>query len=213
VSGWLLGGSRNRCREPPAAVMLGAGREQTVAVRLRKWTREEYDRLVAAGVLGEDERVQLVEGEIVEMSPQSAAHATAVCLVEEALRRTFGEGFVVRVQLPLALGPESEPDPDVAVVRGGPRDYRDRHPTGEETVLVVEVAESTWRFDRERKGKVYAEAGVGEYWILSLEERVLEVYRGPGGGGYREGLRYGEGDAVVPLARPEARVEVAELLP
>jgi Uma2 family endonuclease len=193
--------------------MLGAGREQTVAVRLRKWTREEYDRLVAAGVLGEDERVQLVEGEILEMSPQSAAHATAVCLVEEALRRTLGEGFVVRVQLPLALGPESEPEPDVAVVRGGPRDYRDRHPTGEETVLVVEVAESTWRFDRERKGKVYAEAGVGEYWILSLEERVLEVYRGPGGGGYREELRYGEGDAVVPLARPEARVEVAELLP
>jgi len=213
VSEWLLGGSRNRCRESPAAVMLGAGREQTVAVRLRKWTREEYDRLVAAGVLGEDERVQLVEGEIVEMSPQSAAHATAVCLVEEALRRTFGEGFVVRVQLPLALGPDSEPEPDVAVVRGGPRDYRDRHPTGEETVLVVEVAESTWRFDRERKGKVYAEAGVGEYWILNLEERVLEVYRGPGGGGYREELRYGEGDAVVPLARPEARVEVAELLP
>ena len=119
-----------------------------MAVRLRRWTREEYDRLVAVGVLGEDERVQLVEGEIVEMSPQSAAHATALCLAEEVLRRTFGEGFVVRVQLPLALGPDSEPEPDVAVVRGGPRDYRDRHPAGQDTILVVELADSTWRFDR-----------------------------------------------------------------
>ena len=174
-----------------------------MAVRLRRWTREEYDRLVAVGVLGEDERVQLVEGEIVEMSPQGAWHATAVRLVEEALRRAFGEGFDVRVQLPLALGPDSEPEPDVAVVRGGPRDYRDRHPTGQDTVLVVEVAESTWRFDRERKAKVYAGAGIEEYWILNLEGRVLEVYRGPEGEG--TGRSYGTGRVMWWSRWPDPR--------
>ncbi len=184
-----------------------------VEVRLRRWTREEYERLVALGVLGEDERVQLVEGEIVEMSPQSAVHMTTIRLVEEALRRAFGAGFDVRVQGPLALAPDSEPEPDVAVVQGSVRDYRDRHPTGRDTVLVVEVADTTLWFDRERKGGVYATARVPEYWIVNLESGGLEVYREPEGRGYRQRLTYTGEDTVVPLFSPEARIRVADLLP
>lgn len=184
-----------------------------VAVRTRKWTRAEYDRLITLGLLGEDERVQLVEGEILEMSPQSAPHMTAIRLVEEALRAAFGRGFDVRVQGPLALGPDSEPEPDVAVVRGGPRDYREHHPTGQDAVLVVEVADASWRFDRERKGRLYATARIPEYWIVNLESRVLEVYREPEQGQYARQLVYGAGDTVTPLFSPEARIAVADLLP
>lgn len=184
-----------------------------MAVRARRWTREEYERLVALGVLGEDERVQLVEGEIVEMSPQSALHATAVRLVEEALRGVTGAGFDVRVQLPLALGSDSEPEPDVAVVRGGVRDYRDRHPTGQDTVLVVEVADATWRFDREHKGRVYAAAGIPEYWIVNLESGALEVYRDSEGGQYRQQLAKAAEDTVAPLFAPQVQVRVSDLLP
>lgn len=184
-----------------------------MAVRVRRWTRAEYDRLIALGLLGEDERVQLVEGEILEMSPQSAPHMAAIRLVEEALRAAFGPGFDVRVQGPLALGPDSEPEPDVAVVRGGPRDYRDHHPTGQDAVLVVEVADASLRFDRERKGKVYAAARVPEYWVVNLESRVLEVYREPEQGRYTSCLVYGPGDAVAPLFSPRAHIAVADLLP
>lgn len=184
-----------------------------MAVRARRWTRQEYERLGALGVLGEDERVQLVEGEIVGMSPQSALHATAVRLVEEALRGVAGAGSDVRVQLPLALGSDSEPEPDVAVVRGSVRDYRDHHPTGQDTVLVVEVADATWRFDRERKGRVYAAAEIPEYWIVNLESRALEVYREPEGADYRQQLTKAGEDTVAPLFAPQARVRVSDLLP
>lgn len=94
----------------------------------------------------------------------------------------------------------------MAVVRGGPRDYRDHHPTGKDTVLVVEVADTTWRFDRERKGRVYAAARIPEYWILNLEHRSLEVYRRPEEGEYREQLILREEDSVAPLLRPEVQI-------
>ncbi len=184
-----------------------------MSVRLKKWTVEEYERLLALGVLTENDRVQLVEGEIVEMSPQNAPHAAAVRLTEEALRQAFGRGFDVRVQMPLRLAPHSEPEPDVAVVRGSPRDYRDRHPGGEDTVLVVEVADATLSFDRERKGRVYAAAGIPEYWILNLNDRELEVYREPEGGEYRIRVVLREGEAVAPLFRPDARIPLGDLLP
>jgi Uma2 family endonuclease len=182
-----------------------------MSVQLRRWTREEYDRLVELGMFREDEHVQLIEGEIVEMTPQNAPHATAVRLVQEALRTVFDPGFDVRAQLPLALGEESEPEPDIAVVPGSPRDYRDRHPSTAE--LVVEVADATWRFDRERKGRAYARAGIPEYWIVSLENRTLEVYRDPAGDRYRTEHILQPEEEVSPLARPDASIRVADLLP
>ena len=108
--------------------------------------------MVEAGVLAPGERAELIDGEVLAMTPQGSLHATAVVLVEEALRAAFAAGYVIRVQMPLALDPSSEPEPDVAVVRGSPRDYRDAHPTS--ALLVVEVANATLGYDRDQKGSL-----------------------------------------------------------
>ncbi|HEY8477855.1 MAG TPA: Uma2 family endonuclease [Chloroflexota bacterium] len=187
-------------------------------VRARRWTRAEYDRLVDVGLLHPDEPVELIEGEIVEMPPQHGQHATAIVLAQEALRAVFGHGFVVRVQLPLALGAYSEPEPDLAVVAGSPRDHVAEHPSS--AVLVVEVADATLTFDRETKGSLYAKAGIPEYWLVNVVHRQVEVYRDPGpmpeavyGSGYRSRTVAVPGDTISVLARPGAQVAVADLLP
>jgi len=179
--------------------------------RAKVWTREEYDRLVASGGFQPGSRVQLIRGEIVEMAPQGAGHATAILLAERTLGRVFAQGFTVRAQLPLALGAWSEPEPDVAVVRGSITDYRDRHP--DTAALVVEVADATLGFDRKRKQQVYAEAGIPEYWIVNLVESVLEVYRDPYGAVYRDIRRVSPDEVVSLLAAPGGAVKVSDLLP
>jgi Uma2 family endonuclease len=148
--------------------------------------------MVGAGVFAPGARLELLEGEIINMTPQRSRHATAVRLVEDALRTAFGTGFDVRTQLPLSLGDFSEPEPDVAVVKGNPRDYRDAHPAS--AVLVVEVSETTLDYDRRRKLPIYARAGISEYWILDVESESLEVYREPTGDSYgqRQVLRAGD---------------------
>ena len=182
-----------------------------MSVRAKVWTREEYDRLVASGGFQPGSRVQLIRGEIVEMAPQGSRHATAILLTGRALGRVFAEGYSVRTQLPLAIGKWSEPEPDVAVVRGAIQDYRDRHP--DTAALVVEIADSTLEFDRTHKQQVYAEAGIAEYWIVNLVDRVLEVYRDPQGAAYRDGRRFNPDEVVSLLAAPGNTVRVADLLP
>jgi Uma2 family endonuclease len=182
-----------------------------MSVRAKMWTREEYDRLVAAGGFAPESRVQLIRGEIVEMAPQGTRHATSILLTDRALRRSLAQGFTIRAQLPLALGQWSEPEPDVAVVLGAIEDYRDTHP--ENAVLVVEVADSTLEFDRTRKLEAYAEAGIREYWIVNLVEGVLEVYRDPSGPAYRESRRVGRDDVLSPITAPTGAVRVSDLLP
>ncbi|MDR7454057.1 MAG: Uma2 family endonuclease [Armatimonadota bacterium] len=182
-----------------------------MGVRIKAWTREEYHRLAAAGVFAPGARVQLVRGEIVETTPQSAAHATAVRLIQQRLEAVFREGYDVRAQLPLALSEDSEPEPDVAVVPGTARDYSREHPTS--AVLVVEVAAGALRFDQGPRATMYAQAGVREYWILDLERRVLEVHRHPRPSGYAAITVAGPGEAVAPEAVPDTPLHVADLLP
>ncbi len=128
------------------------------AIRTRRWTRQEYNRLIELGVLHEDEPVELLDGRLVVREPQRTPHAVATQLVEAALRAAFGTGWSVRVQLPLALDADSEPEPDVAVVQGAPRDHLREHPPA--PVLVVEVAHDSLRADRILKGRLYARAAV-----------------------------------------------------
>lgn len=182
-----------------------------MSVRAKQWTRQEYDRLVAAGAFPPEARVQLIQGEIVEMTPQSAAHATTVLRLHKNLQAIFHEGHHVRPQLPLSLGTLSEPEPDVAVVAGSPDDYRGSHPTT--AVLVVEVADTTLHFDRTQKQEMYAEAPIPEYWIVNLVDSVLEVYREPQGRAYRALLRLGPDEDIAPLGAPAARLKIRDLLP
>src|SRR5688500_12350862 len=128
------------------------------AIRTRRWSRLEYERLIELGVLHEDEPVELLAGRLVVREPQRTPHAVATQLVEEALRTAFGAGWSVRVQLPLALDPDSEPEPDVAVVQGAPRDHLREHPSG--PVLVVEVSHDSLRADRSLKARLYARAAI-----------------------------------------------------
>ncbi len=186
--------------------------------QVRHWTREEYLRMAEAGIFAPGEWVELIEGEIVVKDPQTPPHATAVVLAQEALRTLCGPGSDARPQLPLSLGPDSEPEPDVAVVRGTPRDYVDSHPTT--ATLVVEVADTTLEFDRGQKAAMYARAGIPEYWIVNLPDRVLEVHRDPGPlpdrpaeHGYRSTRRVAPPDTVAPLASPAGHVHVADLMP
>jgi Uma2 family endonuclease len=187
-------------------------------VQLRRWTRQEYDRLTALGVLRPDERVELIEGEIVEMPPQLSRHATGVYLAHEALRAIYDVGFVVRVHLPLALGPYSEPEPDVAVVAGSGRDFADAHPTS--ALLVVEVSDTTLSFDRQTKASLYAASGIPEYWLLNLVDSQLEIHREPDAMsdtrfsfGYRTRTVVRAGDICPAPGVPGARLAVADLLP
>jgi Uma2 family endonuclease len=182
-----------------------------VARETRRWTRQEYDRMVEAGIFGPDDRVELIGGEILTRSPQTSLHATALCLAGDAMRRALGHGFEVRCRLPLALAADSEPEPDVAVVEGSPRDYRDAHPST--ALLIVEVAEASLAYDRTVKKALYATCGIAEYWIVNLPERVLEVHLQPAGRDYRSRRILGPDADLAPAFRPEARIRVSDLLP
>ena len=186
--------------------------------RLRKWTRAEYERLIEIGVFRSGEPVELLGGELMVSEPQGSAHYTAIGLVEDALRDALGPGWLVRSQGPIALMDDSEPEPDVAVTRGARRDYSREHPA--RPALVVEVAESSLSLDREHKGSLYARAGVADYWILNLVERVLEIYREPiQDPTTRFGWRYASleilaaGASAAALAAPAARIPVSDVLP
>jgi Uma2 family endonuclease len=190
----------------------------TYSARLRPWTRREYRRLGDLGIIREDEPVELIGGQLIVAEPKNTPHAAAVALVADALRLAFGPGWLVRQQDPIALDDDSEPEPDVSVVRGSPRDYLTDHPA--RPVLVVEVAESSLRFDRREKGSLYARAGLPEYWIVNLRGRRLEVYRDPApadatpfGWRYRDVKAFLADARVSPLGRPDVTVAVADLLP
>jgi Uma2 family endonuclease len=150
--------------------------------------------------------------------PQNSPHYTAICLAEEALRSAFGAGWLIRTQGPIALDEQSEPEPDVAVARGAPRDYSREHPA--RPVLVVEVAVSSLPLDRSHKGSLYARARLDDYWIVNLVDRVLEVYRQPAadasapyGWRYASTRTLGSELSIAPLAAPGASLRVSDLLP
>jgi Uma2 family endonuclease len=187
-------------------------------LRIRQWTRAEYDRMIEVGVFQSGDAVELLGGALIVAEPQSGPHYTAIHLVEEALQRAFGAGWQIRTQGPIALDDESEPEPDVAVAAGSVRDYSREHPA--RPVLVVEVAVTSLSLDRDHKGSLYARAGLADYWILNLVSRVLEVYREPvtdaaAAFGWRYGATHtlGVEGTVAPLAAPGALIRVADLLP
>jgi len=143
----------------------------------RRWSREEYYRMAQAGIF-RDQRVELIDGEVLSMAPQGSQHFTAICLAHDALEKAFGAGFVVRVQGPLGVSADCEPEPDLAVVRGNPRDFAAKpHPSI--ALLVVEISDTSLAFDRADKGSLYASAGIADYWIVNLIDRQIEVHRRP----------------------------------
>lgn len=187
-------------------------------VRTHRWSRTEYDRSIDTGVFQPEDRFELIGGTLVVREPHRASHATAIELALDALREAFGPGWRIRVQLPVALDDESEPEPDVAVAPGSARTYLSSHPA--RPVLIVEVADTSLTFDREEKGSLYARARIADYWIVNLVDRVVEVHRDPAPETTAPyGWRYGSvttlraGDVISPLAAQHARIRIADLLP
>jgi len=186
--------------------------------RTRRFTRAEYERLIDLGVFQPGEDIELIGGELMVAEPQGAPHYTAIRKTAKALETAFGPGWEVRTEGPIGLDDESEPEPDVAVVPGAPDDYARAHPS--RPALTVEVAESSLALDRQRKGSLYARAGLPDYWVLNLVDRVLEVYREPAPDSAAPfGWRYGRSEVfeasarVTPLAAPGSSIPVSQLLP
>jgi Uma2 family endonuclease len=197
---------------PPAAIHESAPAAATPQPTRRRWTVAEYHRMGEVGLLSEDERVELIEGDIVEMSPIGSQHAGRVnFLVGVLAHRLFGKA-VVAPQNPVVLGTHSEPEPDIAVLRWRDDFYEQDHPGPDDVLLIVEVSESTVRFDRRVKAPLYARHGIPEYWLVDLPARCLEIYREPQDGQYRQVTEHRTG-TVSPLALPEVVIDLAALFP
>jgi len=180
------------------------------AARLHRFSRHEYEEMLQVGILKEDDRVELIDGTIYDMAPEGTHHAACAGVLHEVLQRAFGDGVYVREGNPLVVDEYSAPEPDIAVVPGGPRDYFDRHP--DTALLVVEISKTSLPLDSNLKKAVYARMGLPEYWILNLVDSRLEVYREPVGDGFAEVRMLTHGDSVRPLAA-SGTVDVAEILP
>jgi Uma2 family endonuclease len=186
--------------------------------RIRCWTRVEYARLIDLGMFQPDERLELLDGQLVLREPQSSRHAAAIRRVLAALRPALGEAWQLDSQLPISLDDVSVPEPDVAVVPRDPGAYREAHPS--RALLIVEIADSSYRIDHEYKAGLYARARVPEYWVVDVVRETLEVHRRPAASDTAPtGWRY-EAVAVLrppaslaPLIAPDRLLAVADLLP
>jgi len=175
----------------------------------KRFTVAEYYQMGEAGILDEDDRVELIDGEIIEMSPMGSPHAARVARAQRWLERAAGDSIQVRVQLPVRLGPHSEPVPDLALARPRADFYETEHPTAQDVLLLIEIADTSIRYDRGVKAPLYARSGIAELWIADLKQRTLTVYRDPTPNGYRslQTLRPGERITVPGLEGVEAAVD------
>jgi hypothetical protein len=187
--------------------------ERNPWVTRRKFDVAEYYRLAEAGILHEDDRVELIEGEIVAMVPIGSDHSGTVNGLNYALMRAAGDRAMVTVQNPLRLSDHSEPQPDFMLLKPRADFYRGRHPLPEDVLLLVEVSNSSLRYDREVKLPLYARHGIPEVWIVDVAARAVEVHRRPAGEGYAEALRVAPpGGVLEPSALPGLRLPVADIL-
>lgn len=184
------------------------------------WTSEEYYKLADAGLF-EGKRIELIGGRVIEMSAMSRPHVKAVKRSVRVFEAAFGEGWFVQNQAPLNLDDvesSSQPEPDVAVIEGDEDDYENEHPRT--AALILEVSFASLKYDRNKKGSLYAKARIQDYWVLNLYDRQLEVYRGPVPDAsapfwhsYADVLILEENESVTPLAKPDAVIPVKSLLP
>jgi Uma2 family endonuclease len=176
----------------------------------RRLSVDEYHRMIEAGILDEDERLELLEGVIVAMSPQDEPHAWPIQRLTRILTRVLRDEYDVRVQLPLTLGRSNEPEPDLAVVRAGPR-TKGRHPRT--ALLVIEVAKDSLRKDRTVKAALYARFRVPEYWVVNIEAEAVEVFTEPRprSGVYGRARAVGKGETLISESLPEVSVPVRTL--
>jgi len=184
---------------------------EVVAATRRRFTRTEYYRMAEAGILGEHDRVELIAGEIVEMSPIGRRHRAFVDNLNRLLARRLPDDAIVSVQGPLALADDTEPQPDLTVLRLRDVPYKHREAWAEDALLVIEVAETSLTYDRSTKLRLYAETRIVEYWVVDCLAETIEVHRDPGPRGYRD-VRLVSGAATLrPQAFPDVELSTTDI--
>ncbi|MBI4320141.1 MAG: Uma2 family endonuclease [Chloroflexi bacterium] len=178
----------------------------------RRFTVEEYHRMAEAGILGEDDRVELIEGEITEMTPIGRLHAATVRRLNKLFISTFGSDAVIGVQDPVILDEYSEPQPDIELLRPKADFYASGHPTPADVFLLVEVAYSSADPDRRVKAPLYARKGIAEFWLVDLEQETITVYRDPSADGYRTARVFRSGERIFSAAFPDRSLAAEDIL-
>jgi Uma2 family endonuclease len=184
-----------------------------VELKRRRFTVEQYHQMAEAGVFHPEERVELIDGEIIEMAAIGRGHATAHRRSVRSFHRLVGERALIDSQDPVVIGEFGEPQPDVVLLRPCPDDYLSAHPTPADVLLVVEIGDSSLDYDRRVKLPMYAKAGIPEAWIENLVDDVVEVCTEPGPDGYRTVRVARGGETVRPTAFPAVEIPVDVLLP
>ena len=179
-------------------------------VTRRRFTVHDYHRMGEAGILHEDDRVELIEGDLVEMAAIGTRHFSCVNGLNRLLVRSVGDEAIVSVQNPVRLDEYSEPQPDLTVIRE--RDYRESLPMPEDVLFLIEVSDTTLRYDRNLKLPLYARAGILEVWIVNLSGEVIELHTGPSGSGYRFLERARRGDRIECSTFPDLNLTVDDVL-
>lgn len=177
-----------------------------------RFSTEEYYRLAELGFLAPDARVELLDGEIHDMSPIGPLHSGVVNRMNRFFNLRAKGRWIVSTQNPLGLDKYSEPQPDLTILKSAPDDYVSHHPAPDDVLLLIEVADSSLEFDHRKKLPIYARAGICELWIVNLRELAVEVYREPHFTGYDKAAVFRPGDQISPAAFPDTRLDVAELL-
>ncbi len=187
--------------------------ELAIETKLHLWTVDDYHHMIATQILTTESKVELLEGQIIEISPQLPPHAATTQRAWKYLNRILAGKADIRIQLPVTLRPNSEPEPDIAVVRIDPREYIGAHPTPDDIFLLIEVADSTLSRDRKKKSRTYAKAKIPEYWVLDVISLKVYVFRKPGKDGYVQESVLDTDTTLSLVAFPEIKVEIKQLFP
>ncbi|AFY54948.1 hypothetical protein Riv7116_2435 [Rivularia sp. PCC 7116] len=184
----------------------------TVQLLRRKFTVEQFHKMAAVGILNEDDRVELIRGEIIEMAAIGTKHACCVRRLDKVLHRKLGDEVIISVQNPIGLDDSSQPQPDVALLKPREDDYLSAHPQPKDVFLVIEVADTTIKYDREVKTPLYAEESVVEVWLVDINSECVEVYREPATDGYQKVDKLVRGESLVIQAFDDVNINVNEIL-
>lgn len=184
--------------------------EVEVQVTRRLFTADEFHKMGEAGILHEDDRIELIEGELIEMAAIGTRHFTCVNMLTRYLVRGVGDNGIVSVQNPVRLHERLEPQPDLVVLKS--KDYREALPGPEDVLLLIEVSDTTLRYDRETKLPLYARAGVREAWIMDLQNGMLERHTQPSESGYGLVRRAGRSESLSSEVLPSISLRFADIL-
>ena len=183
---------------------------ERAALPYHRWSVNEYHQMAVSGLLDETDRVELIEGELIDMAPIGSKHAFRVDSIARALQLAAGKAFLVRVQNPILLGEHSEPQPDIAVVKD--KNYSAAHPCAEDVLVIVEVSDTTLAYDRDVKLSLYARHGIPEVWLLDVNAGELTVYREPAEGQYRLIRKPTTAEVVSPTLVAGVAISLAQVL-